>query len=101
MFDVLVSIGGVDEDVIKVDNNTDVEEVSEHIIEEVLKACWGVGVAESHNEWFELTITSGEGGLPLVSFANSDVVVSPSQVDLREDGCPSGWSMSSLIRGSG
>ncbi|KIJ60822.1 hypothetical protein HYDPIDRAFT_97867, partial [Hydnomerulius pinastri MD-312] len=58
---------------------------SEDVIHHRLERCWGVGKAEEHDRRFEEPAVSPEGGLPFVSFFDTDIVVSPAYVKLGED----------------
>ena len=50
----------VDEDVIKIDNDTEIEEVAEDVIHEMLEGCKGIDEAERHQLPLEGAITSIE-----------------------------------------
>jgi hypothetical protein len=55
-FDVLFVLGhviGVDQDVIKVDDDTDIKEVTKDVIHEMLKGCRGIGKSEGHYQPFK------------------------------------------------
>jgi len=45
----------------------------------------GVGEAKEHNGRFKEAFVGDEGGLPLMSVFDADVVVTPSDVKLSED----------------
>ncbi len=51
-----------------------------------LKGGWRVGESEEHNCRFEESFRSKECHFPFISFLNADVVVSPSYVELSEEG---------------
>lgn len=84
---VIVGVVGEDQDVVEIDENLDVEEVSEDIVHEVLKCGRGVHEAEGHDETLEVSISSAEGSLPLVTLFDADEVVSTAKVELGEDFC--------------
>jgi hypothetical protein len=46
-----------------------------------LKRGWGVGEAEEHDGWFEQPFVGDESCFPFVSFFNSDVIVSPADIE--------------------
>ena len=72
MFVVRVHVLGVDEDVVKIDDHTDVEHVSEYSINEPLERCRGISQAERHYQPLIGSISCAEGGLPLVARSNPD-----------------------------
>ena len=41
-------ISGVDQDVVKVDNNTDIQHICKDGIDKVLESCRGIGEVEGH-----------------------------------------------------
>ena len=45
----------------------------------------GVGQSEEHNAWLEQAPVRDESSFPFVSLADSDIVIAPAQVDLREN----------------
>jgi len=49
-----------------------------------LKGRWCVTKAEGHDEWFEETERAFEGCFPFVTFADTDVIVTPADVKLCE-----------------
>jgi hypothetical protein len=51
-----------------------------------LKHCRGVSETEEHHSGFEEALWGEEGSLPLISWLNSDVVVSPVNIKLGEKG---------------
>ena len=52
-----------------------------------LEGCRGVSESKEHYVWFEQSLIGDEGCFPLVSVFDSDVVVAPSDVELREEFC--------------
>lgn len=81
---VLGHIFGIDEDIVEVDDDTNVEEVAENIIHEALKSGGGVRKSEGHDEPFKRAIASAESGLPLFTISNTNKVISMSKVDFGE-----------------
>jgi hypothetical protein len=74
-FDMLFVLGHiirVDQDVIKVDNDTDVEEVAEDVVHEVLEGHRGIGKSKGHYQPFKRAIASAEGGLLFFTFCNAN-----------------------------
>src|SRR5260221_6161351 len=50
------------------------------IIYHCLEGAGGIRQPKEHDGWFEETITGFEGGLPLVAFFDTDVVVAPTDI---------------------
>jgi len=79
-------VGGEDEEIIHVDNEpTFGDHIAEGVIHESLERGGGVGETEEHDGGFEEPLMGDEGGFPLVSVLDADIVVSPSYVELGED----------------
>ena len=78
---------GVYQDVIQIDNYTDVKEVHEDAIDELLESCRSICQAEGHDIPLEGTISHAEHGFPFITFGNADQVVHVAQINLRVDLC--------------
>ena len=79
-------VWSVDKNVVHVDRDISfVDEVAENEIHHGLKSGQGVCESEKHNHWFEQAAICFEGCFPLVSIANAYVIVSPSDIQLREE----------------
>ena len=79
-------VGGEDEEVIHVDNEPSFgDHIVEGVIHESLERGRGVGEAEEHDSGFEEPLMGDEGGFLLVSVLDTDIVVSPSYVELGKD----------------
>ena len=86
MFLVEGGVGGVDEEIIHIDNEpTFCNHIAEGVIHETLEGGGGVGKSEEHHGWFEKSFVGNEGSFPLVSVLDSYVVVSPPDVEFGED----------------
>ncbi|KAI6156661.1 hypothetical protein BKA82DRAFT_162480, partial [Pisolithus tinctorius] len=72
MLVVQLLIVGVDEDVIKVNNNADIEHVSEDAVNKPLESCWHISKTEGHNQPFIGTIASVKGSFPFITSTDSD-----------------------------
>jgi hypothetical protein len=78
-------VGGKDEKVIHIDDEPSFSDhVSKGVIHESLKSCGGVGKSEEHYRGLEETFVGNKGGLPLVSVFDSDIVISPLDIELSE-----------------
>ena len=61
------------------------DHIPEGIRHKSLKSGGRVGHAEEHDGGFIESSVGDEGGFPLVTFLNSDIVISPSYIKLGED----------------
>ncbi|GBG62886.1 hypothetical protein CBR_g34258 [Chara braunii] len=79
-----VGLEGVaeDKDVIKVDNDTDFEEVAEDVVHGGLEGSGGIGESEWHHEELVVPEPRAEGGLVGVLLADTDLVEATTKVDL-------------------
>ena len=73
---------GVYQDVIQIDNYTDVKEVHEDAIDELLESCRSICQAEGHDIPFEGPISRAECGLPFITFCNVDQMVCVVEINL-------------------
>ena len=79
------SIGGVDKEVIHVNNEPSFcDHITKGVIHELLEGGRGVGKTEEHYSWFEESLMSDESGFPLVSVFDLDIVISPPNVKFGE-----------------
>src|SRR5882724_11450323 len=79
---LLLSLATEDEDVIHVNNHDSF--ISEDVVHHHLEHHWAVSEAEEHDERFEKVMVHPKSCLPLISFLNPYIVVSPSAVQLGE-----------------
>ena len=75
MFLMGLEVLGVYQDVIQIDDNTDIEEIHKDTIDESLKGCGSIYQAEGHEIPLEGTIPHVEHGFPFITFCNADQVV--------------------------
>jgi hypothetical protein len=90
LVDVLLMIGfvsTVDQDVVDVHNDTDVQEGFQDILNQGLESGWGIGESKGHDLELVMAIVGMECSLLDVILVDSNLVVSPSKVNLGEDGC--------------
>ena len=85
MFNMLLRVLGVDEDVVEVDDHEQVEEVGEDVVHETLECGRCVGEPERHHTPFERSVAGAERGLPFVTLGDTDQVISMSEVKFRID----------------
>ena len=68
---MLGHVFGINEDVVEVDDDANVEEVTENVIHEALESGGGVRKSEGHNKPFKRAIASMESGLPFLTISNT------------------------------
>ena len=80
-------IFGVDTDVVHVNFQPLFSyHVGEDVIHEGLECRRCVAEPKEHHCWLKKSQGRDEGSFPLVFFTNADVVIAPSDVELREEG---------------
>ena len=79
-------VGGEDQEVIHIDEEPSFSyHVAERVVHESLECGGGIGHPEEHYERLEESSVCGEGAFPLMSVLDSDVVVSPPDVEFSEE----------------
>jgi len=73
-----------DEDVIKINNAEDIEEVTETIVGISLERCGSIGETERHDEIFEVTVAGTESGFVLITFCNPELIVCICHIETGE-----------------
>ncbi|GBG67809.1 hypothetical protein CBR_g932 [Chara braunii] len=76
--------GAEDKDIIKVDNDTDFEEVAEDVVHGGFEGSGGIGESEWHHEELVVPEPRAEGGLVSVLLADTDLVEATTKVDLAK-----------------
>ena len=75
-----------DEDVIQVDDYMSfIKEVTEDLIHETLEGGRHITESKGHSSRLVETLIGAEGGLPLVSFLDLDVIITPAHILLGEE----------------
>ena len=54
-----------------------------------LECCWGVSHSKKHHCWFKQSFVHDEGCFPLIPISYPNVIVSPADVELGEQGSAS------------
>ena len=81
-------VGGVNEEIIHVnDKPSFCDHVAKGVIHEALESGRGIGETKEHHDWFKESFMCDEGSFPLMPIFDSDIIVSPSNVELGEDFC--------------
>ena len=79
-------IGGVNEEVVHVNDKPSFHNhITKRVIHEALESGGEIGETEKHHHRFEESFMGDEGSFPLMSVFDSDIIVSPSNVELDED----------------
>ena len=90
------------EEVIHVDDKPSLSDhVSERVIHELLECSGGITETEEHNCQFKESFVCNEGGLPLVTVFDLNIVVPPTNIKLGEVRASFSLSMRSEMRGRG
>jgi hypothetical protein len=82
---MLYFILGVDQDVINEDHNKLVQLQHEYGVHQVYEMCRGVGESERHNQILIQPIPGRECGLMNIFWADLDLMVAQTKIDLGED----------------
>ena len=83
---MILVIFGVDKEVVHIyDEPSFCNHIPEGVGHESLKGGGGIGHAEEHDSGFVKSLMGDEGGFPLVTVLDSNIVISPSYVKLGED----------------
>ena len=86
MFLMEGGVGGVDEEIIHIDDEPSFgNHVAEGVIHELLKGSRGVGEPEEHHGRFEESFVGDKGCFPLMTVFDPYVVVPPPNVEFSED----------------
>jgi hypothetical protein len=72
MFSVKLGVVRVDEDIVEIDDNTNIEHVGEDVVHKSLERRRGVGKSERHDLPFKRSVAGSECGLPLITFGYAD-----------------------------
>ncbi|GBG83683.1 hypothetical protein CBR_g37484 [Chara braunii] len=84
VFEVGFEGGAKDEVIIKVDHDTDFEEVAKDVIHGGLECGGGIGESEEHHEEFVVPEARAKGGLVGVLLADVDLVEATAEINLGE-----------------
>ena len=83
---MILVIVRVDEEVIHVyDEPSFSDHIPKGVRHESLKGGGGIGHAEKHDSGFVKSSVGDEGSFPLVTFLDSNIVISPAYIELGKD----------------
>jgi DNA-directed RNA polymerase subunit F len=86
LFMLLIGLG-LDKDIIKIDYHKLVEVLHENVVHQPRESGRSISEAKGHDGVFVETITSFEGCLGYILLADFDLVITTSQIHLREHSC--------------
>src|SRR5260370_23129070 len=75
----------INKNIVKVDDNADIEHVHEDVVHKALKRRGSVGKSFWHYTPFEGSITRAKGGFPFVTFTDANEMVGVGEVYLGVD----------------
>ena len=75
MFLMIRRVIGINEDVVQVDDHTNIQEITEDVVHEMLENCRSIGKSEGHNEPFKRTIAGLESGDMVYKCACTDAAI--------------------------
>ena len=78
---------GVDEDIIKIYDNTYVQHIGKDTIDKMLESHWGIGESLRHYQPLIQAITCAECSLPLISFCHANKMVGRAVIYFGVDFC--------------
>ena len=81
MFLMICRVVGINEDVVKVDDHANIQEITEDVIHEMLESCRSIGKSKGHNEPFKRTIAGVESGFPFITIRDMDQVIGMSEIN--------------------
>ena len=80
------SVGRVDKKVIHVNNKPSFcNHIAKGAVHELLKGGRGISKAKEHYSWFKESLMGDKSGFPLVSILDTDIVISPMDVELGKN----------------
>ena len=82
---VLVDGAAVNDDIVEVHHKKFAGEGPENFVHEAHKCAWSIGETEWHDEPFIQSLACLEGRLPLVTFPDTNLMITVSEVQLGED----------------
>ena len=80
-------IFGVDEDIIQIHNDQDIEFFRKNLIDVALECCRSIVQSKKHYLIFEVAVSDPESSFPLISFANSHLVIGTGKIELGKPLC--------------
>ena len=79
-------IGGINEEVVHVNDKPSFRDhITKGVIHKALESGRGIGETEEHHSGFKESLMGDEGSFSLMSIFDSDIIVSPSDIEFGED----------------
>ena len=85
VFDVVLHIVQIDQDVIEVYYHADIEHICKDQVDKSLESGWGIGEAEGHHLPLIGAVASSEGGFPLITLGNANQMVCKPKINFSID----------------
>ena len=85
MFDVVLHVVRIDQDVVKVYYHADIEFICKDQVDKSLEGSQGIGETKRHHLPLIGTIASVEGSFPLIALGNVNQMVCMSKIDFSID----------------
>ena len=75
-----------DKDVVQIDDYVSfMHKFPECFVHVTLEGCRGVGETKEHDRWLEESLISSESCLPLITFLDPDVIITPSDIKFGKE----------------
>ena len=84
---MLIHAISIDQDIIWIDDDPIVKQISKDIVYEMLKGSKSISQIKRHYQSLKETIVSLKGDLPFVAFSDLDQVIAVSEINFDEDAC--------------
>jgi hypothetical protein len=78
---------GIDRNVINEDNNKLIQLRQEYRVHQVHEMCRSIDESKQHNQILIQTVFGGESSLENVFWANLDLMITRTKIDIRKDFC--------------
>ena len=85
VFDMVLHIVQIDQDVVEVYYHTDIKHICEDQVDKSLESGQGIGEAKGHHLQFVGAVVSAEGSFPLITLGNVNQMVSMPKINFSID----------------
>src|SRR5271156_889652 len=75
---------GVDKYIIKIYNHEVVDKSRQCFVNISLECRWSISETKRHHQIFEMTVSSPESGLPLITFSNTDSMICILEIEFSK-----------------
>ena len=80
MFGMIGRVGRVDQDVVEVNDDGNIQEVTKNVVHKTLEGGGCIGESERHNCPFKRAVASAESSLPFITFSYANKVIGVPEV---------------------